>query len=324
MPVALAFTSAFVISGLAGWALLPWLGRVGARQTVSEDAPARHSAKQGTPTMGGLFILAGFVVAGGLGATRHAGAAAALGMSLVFALVGFVDDLLIARRGKNQGVTARQKLAGQFAAAALFTWWVYCRHQPHATVVAGLDLGAAYWVLALLLISGMSNAINLTDGLDGLAGGVSAIIAISLAAAGASVAPVAGLSAALAGGCCGFLLWNAYPARCFMGNTGSTFIGAALAAMAILVHRELFLLVAALVPLVEVASVVIQVSVFKHRKRKYGIEYARTNRVFKRTPIHHGLEETGWSETEIVQRFWLATALAAGAALSLTEVLGGF
>lgn len=280
--------------------------------------------------MGGLLILAGlslpmlFVVVGSPG---QASALALLGLTLAFGLIGFVDDFLIATRGKNLGLKARQKLALQLAFAIAFVVWLCASAVPGQTtalrIFAGdhtIDLGLAYYVLGVLFIVGLSNAVNFVDGLDGLAGGVSAIIALAAAATvqaavGYSWLPLFG--GALAGGCAGFLWFNAHPAQVFMGNTGSTALGAALAGMAMLGKIEVPFQLYAAVPWVVLLSVIIQVAVFKYRRRRYGLEYAQAHRVFRRTPLHHHFEELGWPETKIVQRFWLATALGVAVGLLL-------
>lgn len=320
----LAFLLAFLTAVLLGSPLIAALKRVGARQTVSTDAPATHQKKQGTPTMGGLLILAGLAVPVLWYAATHpaAGAFPLLGMTLAFGAIGFLDDYLIATRGKNLGVTSRQKLLLQFVFAIAFVLWLRVHAAPGETTVlrlapgstSGVDLGLFYYALATVFIVGMSNGINLTDGLDGLAGGVTLLIALGLAAVGGWVTI---FGVALAGGCAGFLWYNAHPAQVFMGNTGSSALGAALAGLAVMGKAEVPFQVFALVPYLVTASVMIQVSVFKYRRRRHGIEYARANRVFRRTPLHHHFEELGWAETKIVQRFWLATAVTVAAGLLL-------
>lgn len=282
--------------------------------------------------MGGLLILAGlalpmlFVV---VGSPSQSSALALLGLTLAFGLIGFVDDFLIATRGKNLGLKARQKLALQLVFAIAFAAWLHASAESGRTTILrilpgmrSIDLGLAYYVLGVLFIVGLSNAVNFVDGLDGLAGGVSAIIALAAAATAQAATGYAWLplfGGALAGGCAGFLWFNAHPAQVFMGNTGSTALGAALAGMAMLGKIEVPFQLYAAVPWAVLLSVVIQVSVFKYRRHRYGLEYAKAHRVFRRTPLHHHFEELGWPETKIVQRFWLATALGIAAGLLLVE-----
>ncbi|HLV78769.1 MAG TPA: hypothetical protein VKT32_00770, partial [Chthonomonadaceae bacterium] len=179
-----------------------------------------------------------------------------------------------------------------------------------------VSLGNAYYLLAVLFIVGLSNATNITDGLDGLSSGLTILISLALAALLTPIYP--GLSfycVVLAGGLAGFLWWNAHPAQVFMGDTGSLALGAGLAGAAMLGKQEVGLIVAALVCWIELISVIVQVTVFKWRRRRYGLEYAKGHRVFRRTPLHHHFEEAGWPETAVVTRFWLVGALCA--ALSL-------
>jgi phospho-N-acetylmuramoyl-pentapeptide-transferase len=326
--IAAGFVAAFMVSTLLGGPMIGWLRRVGAKQTVSEDAPSRHAEKQGTPTMGGLIIMAGLAVpvtVEALARQGHLRALALLGMTLLFGLVGFLDDFLIARRGKNLGLRAREKLALQFVGAAAFVLFLRADATPGRTTILSLgswsaDLGVWYYALGALFIVSMSNAINLTDGLDGLAGGVSALLALALSVtvfAHGALGWLPLFGGALAGACAGFLWYNAHPAQVFMGDTGALALGAALAGMAMMGKVEVPFQLCAAVPWAETFAVIAQVAVFKARKRARGLEYAQANRLFRRTPLHHHFEEIGWRETRIVARFWLATALSIGLALAL-------
>ena len=174
-----------------------------------------------------------------------------------------------------------------------------------------------YYALAILFLVGLSNATNLTDGLDGLSSGVVIPICLALAAlTAASTAPaLSTVMVSLAGALAGFLWWNAYPAKVFMGDTGSLALGAALAGTAIVAKCEVALIIASLVVWAELFSVIIQVGVFKIRRRQKGLEFAKAHRVFRRAPLHHHFEECGWPETQTVTRFWIISALCAGVAL---------
>lgn len=315
-----AAVASFGATTIAGYPLLGWLREAGVRQTVSEDAPERHATKQGTPTMGGLMMLAG-IVAGGLvgGLAGRATRDGLLVMALtgVFGAIGFLDDWLIVKRGRNLGLTARQKMALQIVAAIAFVGAVaMSRAGTDATSVAGFDLGGWYYALSVVLVVGLSNATNLADGLDGLSAGMSAIILSGLVF---SLDRIGWAAAALAGSCAGLLWFNAHPAQVFMGNTGALALGAALAGLAIVGREEVPLQVAAAVFWAETLSVMIQVGVFKWRKKRRGVEYARARRVFRRAPLHHHFEELGWPETRIVMRFWLATAVCTALALALSR-----
>jgi phospho-N-acetylmuramoyl-pentapeptide-transferase len=325
---AAAFVAAFTLSALLGGPVIRMLKRLGAQQTVSADAPSRHAEKQGTTTMGGLLIMVGLafpVLVDVAYRPNHMSALALLGLTIAYGLIGFLDDFLSATRGKNLGLKARQKLILQFAFAIGFMLWLRTTAVPGRTTVLSVgswsaDLGVWYYVLGTLLIVAISNAINLTDGLDGLAAGISTILAVALATtvmatAGYGWLPIFGL--ALAGGCAGFLWFNIHPAQVFMGDTGSLALGAALAGMALLGKVEIPFQTYALVPWAVTFSVIVQVLVFKLRKSRHGLEYAKAHRVFRRTPLQHHFEEIGWRETKIVGRFWLAAALAVAGTITL-------
>lgn len=253
-------------------------------------------------------------------------------LTLAFGAIGFADDFLSARRGKNLGLRAREKFAAQCLVAIGFALWLAKTAQPDLTtsvaltpsltlgnVVIGenvVDLGFWYYPLAVLTIVGLSNATNFTDGLDGLSSGLAILISLALALLLAPISASFGFfAAALAGALAGFLWWNAHPARVFMGDTGSLALGAALAGVALIGKQEIALIVASLVCWAELFSVIIQVLVFKWRRRQHGLEYAQTHRVFRRSPLHHHFEEVGWPETQVVLRFWIAGAVCAALAL---------
>jgi phospho-N-acetylmuramoyl-pentapeptide-transferase len=298
------FLVALLFAVLLGGPIIALLTRLKARQVISLDAPQRHQAKAGTPSMGGfIFVVAG--VAGTLLSGRLApNTVALLLLTLGFSAIGFVDDALIVLRGKNLGLKARQKLALQGIGAIAFVLWY---HNPAVALTAETGLwgrGTAFTALChLALLVALSNAVNLTDGLDGLAAGIAVPVWLVLAAVGALVAAppyagdlgVAAFCAAFAGGCLGFLWFNAHPATVFMGDTGSLGLGAGMAGAAILLHAEWVLLLAAGVYLVEMVSVMLQVASFKTTGR----------RIFRMTPIHHHFELLGWAETKIVARFTL-------------------
>lgn len=307
-----AVVSAAASAALAG-ALLPWLRRV-AQQPIREDAPARHQQKAGTPTLGGLAILGGTaagLAAAGTWAPTVALAAAAVAL---YGAVGLVDDWLSLRRGRNLGLRAREKLALQVP-VALAVGWYAVRNLSHGTGLwlpwgGTWDLGWAYVPFAAVFMVGFANGANLTDGLDGLAAGCAAVAlgTYAVVALRTGQPELAGLAASLAGGCLGFLWFNAYPAQVIMGDVGSQALGAALSTLAILTRRELLLFVVGAVFVVEAASVVIQVTYFK---------LTRGRRVFRSSPLHHHFELAGWEEPKIVTRFWVLAGLAALAGLVL-------
>lgn len=288
-------------------------------QNVNEDAPDRHKQKQGTPTMGGMLLVLGVLLAllvGALAAPQMRPVSPSLvAVVLVFvahAFLGFLDDFLKARRGKSLGLKARQKLAGQIVIALAFVIWLYLTAQPNFTTQVWfwqdqhLDLGYFYYPLAFVLMIGLSNAANLTDGLDGLAGGLAifALMGLSLTThPNFAQLPLFGFT--LAGACLGFLWYNAHPAKVFMGDTGSLALGSSFAALGIIGKQEVLMLVFCAVFLIEMFSVLIQVGVFKGTGGK-----GKGRRVFKMTPIHHHFELSGWAETQVVARFWIFGILA--------------
>lgn len=319
------FLLGLVLALASGRVLIPILRKLKAGQTISSDAPQRHQTKAGTPTMGGAIIVLGGLL-GGLLYPAPSGdrlrLLAVLACTLGFGLIGFIDDLLIVRRGKNLGLRAREKLLGQVLVAGLFEAW-YWWGDP-----ARLGTGEAWIppvvgaivVFHLLLLVGFSNAVNLTDGLDALAGTVTVPIWLALGLGGAfwtaaGVAGIGGVSdygvvavcGAFAGATVGYLWYNAHPAQVFMGDTGSLAVGGGLAAAAIALRLEWLLLVAAAVPVVEAASVTLQVVSFKTRGK----------RIFKMAPLHHHFELCEWPETRVVGRFAIASALACALALTL-------
>lgn len=309
---------------LLGWPLILFLRRFKARQAISTDAPQRHQAKAGTPTMGGLIILSGGLVASLLGTEWSPGLLAALALTAGYTGIGFLDDFLIVRRGKNLGLKARQKLLGQFAFAIAFVWWYHASAPPLPAFLGAAPapwLRFAWQAFQVLLVVGMSNAVNLTDGLDGLAAGVSLPVWLALAlladprfypanlADGAARGDfgAAALAAGFAGATLGYLWFNAHPAQVFMGDTGSLPIGAAMAAAAILLRQEWALLLAGMVHVIEAGSVTAQVISFKTTGR----------RIFRMSPLHHHFELAGWPETRVVTRFAVVSALCAAVALLL-------
>jgi len=353
-PVYLAgLVCAFLLVALPGKQAIQLLRRLNARQNISEDAPTSHQAKQGTPTMGGLLILVAvtvvtvaYILLLQRGEHRHAVddylLVPVLLMTLGFGAIGFADDYLSAKRGKNLGLRAREKLLAQIVVAGGFVTWIFVTAHPGLTTFVDLfppslayglsrpgallhdpiviDLGSWYYPIALLLIVGMSNATNITDGLDGLSSGLTILVSLATGALVYAMHPELGFFCiVLTGALAGFLWWNAHPAKVFMGDTCSLALGAALAGVAMLGKQEIALIVASLVCWAELLSVMVQVAVFKLRKAKHGIEYAKAHRVFRRAPLHHHFEEAGWNETQVVVRFWIVGALCAGVALLWTR-----
>lgn len=283
---------------------------------MREDTPERHrEQKSGTPTFGGLAILLAVVAGATLLPPPGRGTAMALLLcSLPFALLGAADDFLKAgQREKVVGVKARYKISFQLAFGLLASVYIL-RAIQGARPEVGLPfdgwLSLPAWgkvALDTLVFVGATNAVNLTDGLDGLAAGLAAICSLSLLALAPGAAGPSGLLVGLLGACLGFLWFNVHPARIFMGDTGSLFLGALLAAFSCASGLEFHLFIAGLVFVAEALSVILQVLYFKATGGR---------RIFKMAPLHHHFELSGWPEPQIVARFWLAGAAAGGLAIA--------
>lgn len=328
------FLPALLLVLVFGGPVIRALAAAKARQPVSGDAPASHQAKQGTPTMGGLLLIGAattatlVISAFALPAGEKTRLLAVAGTFFFAGGIGLLDDLGKARKKQNKaGLSERAKLALQVIVASGFLLMIGRTEQAGITTVVTLggrhfDLGIGYYALGVIYICGFGNAVNFTDGLDGLAAGVTTVAALALAATahllGAEMALFYG---AVAGACAGFLWFNAHPARVFMGDTGSLALGMGLAAAALAAKQELLLLVVGLVYLLEIGSMMLQRYVFKYRRIRRGIEYAKANRVFRRAPLHHHFEELGWPETQVVARFWILGLLAAALGILLAPYL---
>ena len=295
-----------------------------AQQSIREEGPESHQAKAGTPTMGGAFMMVALTIGVAIFAPWNVATGMLLFLTLGHCLLGFFDDFVKAVKKRNLGLTAKQKLLGQFILAAVFC---YCITEIMVipttlwipVIDAHVQLGFAYYILAFLIIVGATNAVNLTDGLDGLASGTSAVAAIAFSVIGLMIysteSSVAAESVAFFGAivtavCLGFLVFNINPAKVFMGDTGSLALGGAFAGMAILAKTELLLVVIGGIFVMEALSVIIQVISFKTR----GV------RVFKMSPIHHHFELSGWSEQTVVNRFWFGGAVLAVLGVILATV----
>lgn len=300
---------AFVITAILGPVFIPVLRRIKAGQSIREDGPKAHQTKAGTPTMGGLMIILAVVITC-ISMTIRQGVGSEMGILLVSfvlcGLIGFCDDFIKVVKKRNLGLTALQKLIFQIVIAVILA--VYqSKVSSFGTsiyvpvVKEYIDLGWFYIPFVAFVLVAMVNAVNLTDGLDGLAGGCTAITALFLAITGAGIGYTSSsiFSAAIAGACFGFLLFNRYPAKVFMGDTGSLALGGALAAAAVMMNIELILPVAGGIFVAEVVSDIIQVVSFKTRGK----------RIFRMAPLHHHFELGGWKETKVVIVFWTITLL---------------
>ncbi|MBM4432010.1 MAG: phospho-N-acetylmuramoyl-pentapeptide-transferase [Chloroflexi bacterium] len=310
-------TVSFLLSVLSGRPLIGWLKRHGIGKTIRIDGPSTHQVKMGTPTMGGLMILLPVVVVTLL--TNLKGRYSILmplGVMAGYGLLGAYDDWRGLRDRSGVGFLARfkfpwQVLIGILAAIGLQSF-LRLGGMAVPTVPTALDIGWLYVPIAAFLIVGAANAVNLADGLDGLAGGTVAIafIAYGVIAYLQGQAYLVTFCFTVVGAVFGFLWYNAYPAELFMGDVGALALGATLATVALMTEQWLLLAVVGIVFVAEVLSVALQVGYFK---------ITRGKRLFKMAPLHHHLELLGWSEVQIVQRFWLIAMLAAmvGIALAL-------
>jgi len=302
----IAIAVAFVITVVLGYPSIPILRRIKAGQSIREDGPQSHLKKAGTPTMGGIFVIAAVIITalivGGISGDIFIMILATVG----FGLIGFLDDFIKVVKKRNLGLRDYEKLACQIVMAvilAIYQWktsdigtGVYI---PFADIT--LNFGILYIPFIVFVVVAMTNSVNLTDGLDGLASGVTVPVALFLgiSAVGYSYGPEAAFAGALVGGCLGFLVYNHKPAKVFMGDTGSLAIGGALSAVAILTNTTLMLPIIGFVFVAEALSVILQVFFFKKTGK----------RIFKMAPLHHHFEESGWSEIKVVRVFVLASAV---------------
>ena len=314
MRMAAAFLAAFVVTALAGKALIPFLRRMKAGQSIKEIGPTWHMSKQGTPTMGGLmFILGAAVAVAVLGwpdflAGRFGGGFVFL-FALVFGVIGYIDDYVKVKHHQNTGLTAPQKFLLQLAAAILFT--VIMRRHGYLTpdlYVPFVNVTFAvpwplYMVFAAFVMVGTVNAVNITDGIDGLAAGVTMPVMLFFTAVAAlwNRWELGLFSAALLGGLAAFLMYNFHPAKVFMGDTGSLFLGGAVCGLAFGLDVPLVLILVGIIYIAETLSDIIQVAYFKATHGK---------RIFRMAPLHHHLEMGGWSEVKLVCVFSAITFAA--------------
>ena len=327
--------------------LIKAFSKQGFGQEIRVEGPASHQSKRGTPTMGGVAILAG-LWAGywgshliGVGYDADGPSASALlvlGLTTVLGLVGFLDDFIKIRKQRNLGLNKTAKLVGQLVAAVLFGILALqfkgengltpaSQQLSYVRDIATISLGPIVFIVwCYFLVTAWSNAVNLTDGLDGLAAGSMTLVLGAYTvitfwqyrqACSTNPGPgcydvrdpldLALICAAAAGACIGFLWWNAAPAKIFMGDTGSLALGGLIAGLSIVTRTELIMVVIAALFVAEAASVVIQVAVFRTSRR----------RVFRRAPFHHHFELGGWAETTVIIRFWLLAAIASAVGLAL-------
>lgn len=307
----LAIIIAFAVSALLCPVIIPFLHKLKFGQQVRDDGPQSHLKKQGTPTMGGLIILTSIIITSVFYIPSYPRIIPVLVMTVGFGIIGFLDDYIKIIMKRSEGLNPIQKLIGQFIITGIFAW--YLLHSGEVGIdmlipfTGGFENGkflslGILFVPALFFITlGTDNGVNFTDGLDGLCTSVTILVAtfLTIVAIGENmgISPITG---AVVGSLLGFLLFNVYPAKVFMGDTGSLALGGFVASAAYMMRLPLFIPIIGLIYLVEVLSVIIQVTYFKKTGGK---------RIFKMAPIHHHFELCGWSETRVVAVFSIVTAL---------------
>ena len=305
----------FGVTALLGIWMIPFLHKLKFGQTIREVGPAWHKNKQGTPTMGGLMFIigtiAGVMVAiplyfaniGGEPMLSIIRVLSGLLMAVGMGITGFMDDFISIKKHRNLGLTEKQKLVLQFVIVGAYFLSVSLAGGTTETIipfVGTVNLGWFYYIAGAIIIVGMVNAVNFTDGIDGLNSTVTSIVCICLMSAAFVLqqSGIAILAAASAGACIGFLVWNFNPAKVFMGDTGSLFLGGIVCAIAFGLNLPIMLILFGIVYIAELLSVVLQVTYFKATKGK---------RLFKMAPIHHHFEMCGWSENKICGIFGTVT-----------------
>lgn len=339
-----AMVTALIIAFVSGPPILSWLRGRGIGEVIRLDGPHAHLTKAGTPTMGGLIILAAVLLPTLLWARLdNAYVLIALGITATMGILGFIDDYLKVVQRQSRGLVARWKFIGQFLLGLLlgYVLWLYPLSEypvNHTTLPFFKDWRLVIWApffipFVALVVSGSANAVNLTDGLDGLATGLASIAGATFGVfayligrvdtssyLGLFYLPGVGeltiFCAAVAGGALGFLWFNSHPAEVFMGDTGSLALGGALGAVAVLIKGEFLLIIVGAVFVAEALSVILQTSWFKYTRKRSG----EGRRIFRMAPLHHHFEQLGWPESKVVIRFWIAGVLCALIALSTLKL----
>lgn len=304
MPVVISFGISVVLCPI----IIPFLRKLKFGQYVRDDGPESHLKKAGTPTMGGLIILVSILLTSLIYIRRYPELIPVLFMTLGFGIIGFLDDYIKVVMKRSLGLKPLQKMFGQFVVTAVFVYYYFNVAKLDCSIRIPFAGGQAFvmpdWlfiVFVFIVVLGTVNGVNFTDGLDGLASGVTAIVAtfftVAALALNAHMTPITG---AVVGSLLGFLLFNTYPARVFMGDTGSLALGGFVASIALMLHMPLYIVIVGLIYLMEVISVIMQVGYFKLTHGK---------RIFKMAPIHHHFELSGFSETQVVAAFSIVTAV---------------
>lgn len=307
----LAIIIAFSISAILCPVVIPFLHKLKFGQQVRSDGPQAHLKKQGTPTMGGLVILASIIITSLFYIREYPKIIPVLFVTVGFGIIGFLDDYIKIVMKRSEGLNPKQKLAGQIVITGVFVYYLMNSAEVGTSALIPftggfdhgyfLNLGILFVPFVFCVVLGTDNGVNFTDGLDGLCTSVTILVAtfMTIVALGenSGISPITG---AVVGSLLGFLLFNVYPARVFMGDTGSLALGGFVASSALMMQMPFFIPLVGLIYLVEVLSVIMQVSYFKATKGK---------RIFKMAPIHHHFELCGWSETRVVAVFSIVTAI---------------
>lgn len=301
LPVLISFGISVVLSPI----IIPFLKKLKFGQFVRDDGPESHLKKSGTPTMGGLIILFSIVITSLFYIKDYPQIIPVLFSTLGFGLIGFLDDYIKVVMKRSMGLRAWQKMLGQIVVTAIFAYYIYAHTDLGTEIMIpfmhkSVDIGWVYFPLMFVVILGTVNGANFTDGLDGLASSVTVLIAVffTVVAVGynSGVAPI---TCATVGSLLGFLVYNVYPARVFMGDTGSLALGGFVASTAYVLQMPLIIIIVAFIYFAEVLSVIIQVLYFKKTGK----------RIFKMAPVHHHFELCGWPETKVVSIFSIVTAV---------------
>ena len=307
----LAIIIAFAISAILCPIVIPFLHKLKFGQQVRDDGPQAHLKKAGTPTMGGLIILGSIIITSVFYIREYPKMIPVLFVTVGFGIIGFLDDYIKIVMKRSEGLNPKQKLAGQILITGIFTYYLMNSGEVGTQILIPftggfreglyLNLGLFYIPFVFVVMLGTDNGVNFTDGLDGLCTSVTILVAtfLTILSVGenSGISPITG---AVVGSLLGFLLFNVYPAKVFMGDTGSLALGGFVSASAFMMQIPLFIPIIGLIYLVEVLSVIIQVTYFKKTGGK---------RIFKMAPIHHHFELCGWSETRVVAVFSITTAI---------------
>lgn len=323
----LAGAAGFLLTAALGFVIIPFLHKLKYGQTILDIGPSWHKKKQGTPTMGGIMFIIGITAAicagyatavianpellENSGSTGSVKMFLGLIMALLFGLVGFLDDYIKVVKKQNEGLSPKQKSFCQLLIGIAYLLSLNLAGEQSTILIVPFlgqfDIGILYYPFMLFIIVGVVNAVNLTDGIDGLASSVTFVVAVCFMILSIMLASweMNLMAVALAGGCIGFLVWNFYPAKVFMGDTGSLFLGGLVTALAFGLNIPVILVLVGIVYMLETLSVILQVTSFKLTGK----------RIFKMSPIHHHFEMSGFSEVKIVALFSFVTAIGCAIAV---------